>query len=76
MSEEQSIKLDIGIIGGGCSGLVTLKELVTEGHRCTVFEKSNSIGGLYRLAYQEGIFVSSHLLTMFSDFVGNDDTIL
>jgi len=76
MSEEQSIKLDIGIIGGGCSGLVTLKELVAEGHRCTVFEKSNSIGGLYRLAYQEGIFVSSHLLTMFSDFVGNDDTIL
>jgi cation diffusion facilitator CzcD-associated flavoprotein CzcO len=69
-------KLDIGIIGGGCSGLVTLKELTNEGHRCIVFERSDCIGGLYRHAYQEGIFVSSHLLTMFGDFIGKEETIL
>jgi dimethylaniline monooxygenase (N-oxide forming) len=69
-------QLDIGIIGCGCSGLVTLKELLDEGHRCMVFEKSNSLGGLYTQAYQQGIFVSSHLLTMFSDFIGNDEKIL
>ncbi|CAF1462800.1 unnamed protein product [Adineta ricciae] len=72
----QDQRLDVGIIGGGCSGLVTLKELVDEGHRCRVFEKSNVLGGLYTQAYQQGVFVSSHLLTMFSDFVGKDVDIL
>ena len=66
-------QLDVGIIGCGCSGLVTLKELICEGHRCTVFEKSNCLGGLYTQAYEEGVFVSSHLLTMFGDFVGREE---
>lgn len=74
--DDEYRSLDVGIIGGGCSGLVTLKELTAEGHRCTVFEKSACVGGLYRDAYQEGIFVSSHLLTMFGDFIGRDKTIL
>ena len=75
MSEDY-VQLDVGIIGCGCSGLVTLKELLAEGHRCIVFEKSNCIGGLYTQAYQEGVFVSSHLLTMFGDFVGENEDIL
>lgn len=75
MSEER-VSMEVGIIGGGCSGLVTLKELSAEGHRCRVFEKSGSIGGLYKEAYQEGVFVSSHLLTMFGDFIGRDESIL
>ncbi|CAF5127538.1 unnamed protein product, partial [Rotaria sp. Silwood1] len=74
--DENIRQVHVGIIGCGCSGLVTLKELLEEGHQCTVFEKSNTIGGLYTQAYQQGIFVSSHLLTMFSDFIGNDENIL
>ncbi|CAF1412233.1 unnamed protein product [Adineta steineri] len=70
------IQVDVGIIGCGPSGLVTLKESLAEGHRCTVFEKSNLLGGLFTQAYQQGILVSSHLLTMFSDFVGKDKEIL
>ncbi|CAM4935942.1 unnamed protein product [Rotaria socialis] len=70
------VKVHVGIIGCGCSGLVALKELLDEGHQCTVFEKSNSIGGVYTQAYQQGELVSSHLLTMFSDFIGNDDSAL
>ncbi|UJR11534.1 hypothetical protein I4U23_015715 [Adineta vaga] len=73
---DKYMPLDIGIIGCGPSGLVTLKELLVEGHQCTVFEKSNSLGGTFTQAYQEGILVSSHLLTMFSDFVGNDEELL
>ncbi|CAF1659502.1 unnamed protein product, partial [Adineta ricciae] len=73
---DKHVQLDVGIIGCGSSGLVTLKELLVEGHRCTVFEKSNSLGGLFARAYEEGILVSSHLLTMFSDFVGKDEKIL
>ncbi|CAF1237247.1 unnamed protein product [Adineta steineri] len=75
MNDERR-RLHIGIIGCGCSGLVTLKELLDEGHECTVFEKSDCVGGLYREAYQQGIFVSSHLLTMFGDFIGKDENIL
>ena len=76
MNDDYHPIVHVGIIGCGCSGLVALKELVDEGHQCTVFEKANSIGGLYTEAYRQGVFVSSHLLTMFSDFIGNDETIL
>ncbi|CAF1526126.1 unnamed protein product, partial [Didymodactylos carnosus] len=69
-------KLHVGIIGCGCSGLVTCKELLDEGHTSTIFEKSNCLGGLYTEAYQEGVFVSSHLITMFGDFVGKNADIL
>lgn len=74
--QENQVKLRVGIIGCGCSGLVTLKELLAEGHECMVFERSNCIGGVYTQSYKQGVLVSSHLLTMFSDFVGSDKTIL
>jgi len=73
---DQIQSLTIGIVGCGCSGLVALKEFHCEGHRCQVFERSNCLGGLYTQSYEEGIFVSSHLLTMFGDFIGKDLEIL
>ncbi|CAF0769241.1 unnamed protein product [Didymodactylos carnosus] len=65
-------KVNVGIIGGGASGLVTLKELLAEGHQGTVFEKSSNIGGIFNTVYQQGQMVSSNLVTMFGDFVGDE----
>lgn len=65
-------KFNIGILGCGASGLVTLKELLDEGHTGTVFEKSNVIGGLFTDVYQQGQMVSSNVVTMFGDFVGGN----
>ncbi|CAF4675076.1 unnamed protein product, partial [Didymodactylos carnosus] len=62
--------LQVGIIGCGTSGLVTLKELLAEGHDGIVFEKSDAIGGLFQTAYQQGYMISSNVVTMFSDFFG------
>ncbi|CAF1533840.1 unnamed protein product [Didymodactylos carnosus] len=71
------MKLSVGIIGCGPSGLVTLKELLDEGHQVTVFEKTSHIGGIFTTVYQQGVMVSSNLVTMFSDFVGREhDSIL
>ncbi|MGK0342727.1 MAG: monoamine oxidase [Candidatus Azotimanducaceae bacterium] len=36
---------EIGIIGGGISGLVAAYELASLGYRCTIFEASKRIGG-------------------------------
>ena len=63
-------KLNIGILGCGASGLVTLKEIMDEGHQGTIFEKSNVIGGLFTDVYQQGRMVSSNVVSMFSDFCG------
>lgn len=66
------MKLSVGIIGCGPSGLVTLKELIDEGHQGTVFEKTPYVGGIFKTVYQQGLMVSSNLITMFSDFVGRE----
>ncbi|CAF1652464.1 unnamed protein product [Didymodactylos carnosus] len=65
-------RLNVGIIGCGPSGLVTLKELIDEGHTGTIFEKLNCVGGIFRTVYQQGFMVSSNPVTMFSDFVGEE----
>ncbi|CAF0939665.1 unnamed protein product [Didymodactylos carnosus] len=76
-NEETYLRLHVGIIGGGASGLVTCKELLEEGHTCMIFEKYDSIGGLFsHSGYEDGMMVSSNLITMFSDYVGNDEDIL
>jgi cation diffusion facilitator CzcD-associated flavoprotein CzcO len=36
------------VIGAGAAGLVAVKELRREGHRVTVFEQSDDIGGVWR----------------------------
>ena len=41
----------IAIVGGGVAGLQTAKVLSGHGHDCTVYEKSSSIGGVWRSNY-------------------------
>jgi len=66
------LKQNVAIIGCGPSGLVTLKELLAEGHMGTIFERSLSVGGIFNTVYQEGQMVSSTIVTMYSDFLGSD----
>ncbi len=65
-------KQHVGIIGCGASGLVTLKELRAEGHTGMIFERTSSIGGIFKTVYQQGFMVSSTIITMFSDFLGSE----
>ncbi|XP_039011985.1 putative flavin-containing monooxygenase FMO GS-OX-like 11 [Hibiscus syriacus] len=37
----------VAVIGAGAAGLVTARELQREGHRVTVFEKVNKVGGIW-----------------------------
>lgn len=65
-------KKNVAIIGCGASGLVTLKELLNEGHLATIFERTEDVGGVFQTAYREGQMVSSTVITLFSDFLGSD----
>lgn len=64
----------IAVIGAGPSGLVTVKELLEEGHSPTCFEKADGLGGVFRFGEHDGVvwescrLTSSGLLTAFSDF--------
>eukprot|EP00877_Chromochloris_zofingiensis_P007430 jgi/Chrzof1/2940/Cz12g05070.t1 len=37
----------VAVIGSGVAGLSAAKELLQEGHRVVVFERSSSIGGIW-----------------------------
>ena len=65
-------KQHVAIIGCGASGLVTLKELLDEGHTGIIFERTMDIGGIFQTAYREGQMVSSTIITLFSDFLGSE----
>ncbi len=39
--------MHIGIIGAGISGLVTAKTFIAKGHKVTLFEKSDTLGGVW-----------------------------
>ena len=39
--------LNVAVIGAGAAGLVTAYELLAAGHRVTVFEQSDQVGGLW-----------------------------
>ncbi len=64
----------IAVIGAGVSGLVTIKELLEQGHEPVCFEQAGSLGGVFRFGEQDGVvwqscrLTSSGLLTAFSDF--------
>ena len=64
----------VAVIGAGPSGLVTVKELLEEGHAPTCFEKADGLGGVFRFGENDGVvwescrLTSSGLLTAFSDF--------
>lgn len=47
---EADIKKDIGIIGGGVAGLEAAWILAKRGHKVSLYEKSNKLGGQYCLA--------------------------
>ncbi|KAI7786222.1 hypothetical protein LA080_004607 [Diaporthe eres] len=68
--------LNVAVIGGGPSGLVTLKYLL-EAHKffpgveieAELFEKEGDIGGVFSYGvYEDAELVSSKYLTAFSDF--------
>lgn len=64
----------VAVVGAGPSGLVTVKELLEEGHDPTCFEKAPGLGGVFRFGEDDGVvwescrLTSSGLLTAFSDF--------
>jgi dimethylaniline monooxygenase (N-oxide forming) len=64
----------VAVIGAGPSGLVTVKELLDQGHRPVCFEKAGSLGGVFRFGEHDGVvwescrLTSSGVLTAFSDF--------
>ncbi len=64
----------VAVVGAGSSGLVTVKELLDEGHEPTCFERATELGGVFRFGEQDGVvwdscrLTSSGLLTAFSDF--------
>ena len=45
--------MNIGIIGGGISG-VSVAKILSKSHQVTVFEKESSPGGLIRCKYVDG----------------------
>jgi cation diffusion facilitator CzcD-associated flavoprotein CzcO len=55
------MKKRIAVVGGGWSGLYALKYFLEEGHEAILFEKSNSIGGVwvYREDQPGGVFKST-----------------
>jgi dimethylaniline monooxygenase (N-oxide forming) len=60
------------VIGAGLSGLVTIKELLDEGHRVTCFEREASEGGNFNhpvgSAYDAMYLTTSQYFTAFSSF--------
>ena len=64
----------VAVIGAGSSGLVTVKELLDEGHVPTCFERAGGPGGVFRFGEVDGVvwescrLTSSVPLTAFSDF--------
>lgn len=66
--------LHVCVIGAGAAGLVSVKELVGEGHKVTCFEKYSQAGGVFLYDDKKGGVYDSTVLTIsnytmaFSDF--------
>jgi dimethylaniline monooxygenase (N-oxide forming) len=73
-SRRRSLLKHVAVIGAGPSGLVTVKELLAEGHMPTCFEKATSLGGVFCFRDTDGVvwescrLTSSGLMTAFSDY--------
>lgn len=78
-TDKSLVSKRIAVIGAGPSGLVTMKELLDQGHEPVCFEKAESLGGVFRFSEQEGVvwascrLTSSGLLTAFSDYAVSPD---
>lgn len=70
--ETAARSLDVCVIGAGLSGLVTIKELLDEGHRATCFERETREGGNFNYpagsAYDEMYLTTSQYFMAFSSF--------
>ena len=72
----------VAVVGAGPSGLVTVKELLAEGHTPTCFDRADAIGGVFRVGELDGVvwescrLTSSPLLTSFSDFPAPADRLM
>lgn len=71
----------ICVVGAGPSGLVMAKSLKEEGHEAVIYEKQNTLGGLWVLqphksggAYKKTRFQTSKYTSVFSDFFPDDIT--
>ncbi|MGH8314274.1 MAG: flavin-containing monooxygenase [Steroidobacterales bacterium] len=64
----------MAVVGAGPAGLVTVKELLDEGHAPACFERADGPGGVFRFGEADGVvwescrLTSSGVLTAFSDF--------
>jgi dimethylaniline monooxygenase (N-oxide forming) len=73
------MRKSVAVIGAGPSGLCTVKELLQEKHSVTCFEKTDSIGGVFKYRNapdSHGVWAncrltSSELVTSFSDYFPN-----
>ncbi len=71
----------VAVIGAGPSGLAASKELLRAGHRVTCFERTDSVGGIFRFredpravsVWPTCRLTSSQLVTSFSDFFPSTD---
>jgi cation diffusion facilitator CzcD-associated flavoprotein CzcO len=74
------MKKKVCVIGAGASGLVSLKELVAEGHDVSCFEKASSFGGAFsgpgveaNRVYESLYLTISNYYMAFSDFPPRGD---
>jgi cation diffusion facilitator CzcD-associated flavoprotein CzcO/3-oxoacyl-(acyl-carrier-protein) synthase len=74
-----SRKKNVAIIGGGPGGIGTAKSLREQGHEVTVFEASDSIGGLWRYdekrrggVYSTTMYQTTKFISSFCDFPFDD----
>ena len=61
------LKKHICVIGAGPAGLRVTKDLIEMGHTVSCFEKMPKLGGVFLKTYDNMRFVSSSLLTAWSD---------
>ena len=52
--------MKIAVLGAGISGLSVARLLKDQGHTVTVFEKEETIGGLARSRFVDGILYDPH----------------
>lgn len=77
-----SSKRSVAVVGAGPAGLVTVKELLQEGHEVICFERSSGLGGVFNFrpdpnavgVWETCRLTSSVLVTSFSDYFPDADS--
>ena len=70
-----SNKKRVGVIGGGLSGITTMKQLRDEGHDVICFEKGTELGGVFAPdgCYDSTMLTISNYFMAFSDFLPEEE---